>query len=74
MLNAMLWIAGSILLAGALVYVLRKRREDLSTTYVKTEENTNDNVSSQAEIEYELQAIIQDIKRKLKEELVGGGR
>lgn len=74
MLNTMLWIAGSILLAGALVYVLRKRREDLSTTYVKTEENTNDNVSSQAEIEYELQTIIQDIKRKLKEELVGGGR
>lgn len=70
----MLWIAGSILLAGALVYALRKRREDLSTTYVKTEENTNDNVSSQAEIEYELQTIIQDIKRKLKEELVGGGR
>lgn len=73
MLGTLLWIAGFILLASGVVYALRKRRTGQSTTYVKTDDNFDDNDFSQAHIEKELETLIQEVKRKLSNELADGG-
>lgn len=71
MLDTVLWVMGALVLAGVVLYALR--RGSKSTTYVKPERNLKDGEATEADIEEDLQHLIHQVKRKLKKELADGG-